>query len=199
MGMTCSLHRVSSHDLDELVRHPETLARVLGLDDGPPVREVRLKGILGLLLRLSPITISEVDPDASSSSSAVDPEKTLDIDKAWHGLHFLFTGSGDEGSEPACYMLKGGHELDDDGFARALKPEQVRRFAGFLASLTEADLDRRYNPERMTTLKIYPFDDWNRQAVEEDPRRWLHDALQDLRGFVQRLADAGDGLVVHIS
>src|SRR5688572_8877154 len=126
MGMTCSLHRLSPNDIEELARNPESLARVLGLDDGPPVREVRPRGILGLLLRLSPITISEVDPEAADGSLAPDPEKTLDIDKAWHGLHFLFTGTAEEGPEPACYMVKGGDELDDEGFARALRPQQVK-------------------------------------------------------------------------
>lgn len=199
MGMTCSLHRVASNEIDELVRNPENLARVLGLDSGPRVREVRPKGILGLLLRLSPITISEVDPDAPDDSVAVDPEKTLDIEKAWHGLHFLFTGTADEGSEPACYMVKGGQELDDEGVARGLRPQQVKRFADYLTSLTEADLDERYNPERMTALKIYPFDDWNQRSIDEEPRQWLHDVFRELRDFVKRAADAGDGLVIHIS
>lgn len=197
--MTCSLHRLPSHDIDELVRHPESLSRVLGLDEGLPVREVKPGGILGLLLRLLPITISEVDPDAANSIPAPDPEKTLDIDKAWHGLHFLFTGTAEEGSEPACYMVKGGDDLDDEGFARALRPQQVWRFADYLTRLTDAELDQRYAPERMTALKIYPFDDWNQRSIDEDPRQWLHEVFRDLRDFVQRAADAGEGLVIHIS
>ena len=199
MGMTCSLHRLSPNDIEELARNPESLARVLGLDDGPPVREVRPRGILGQLLRLSPITISEVDPEAPDGSLAPDPEKTLDIDKAWHGLHFLFTGTAEEGSEPACYMVKGGDELDDEGFARALRPQQVKRFADYLTRLSDADLDQRYDPERMTALKIYPFDDWNQRSIDEEPRQWLHEGFRDLRDFVQRAADAGEGLVIHIS
>jgi hypothetical protein len=52
MGMTCSLHRLSSVEIDALIRNPDEMTRVLGLDDG----------LLGFLLRLTQITISEVDP-----------------------------------------------------------------------------------------------------------------------------------------
>ena len=30
-------------------------------------------------------------------------EIDIDIDKAWHGLHFLFTGAAEEGPEPGCF------------------------------------------------------------------------------------------------
>jgi hypothetical protein len=200
MGMTCSLHRVSSAEIDALIRNPDDVSRVLGLDDGPRVREVRPKGILGFLLRLTPITISEVDPDAPDNvTHAADPEKSIDIEKAWHGLHFLFTGTADEGTEPACYIVKGGEDLDDEGFGRALRPAQVRDFAGFLTSLTAADLERRYEANRMTALGIYPDTIWNRRSPDDDSLQWLLDSFQELRAFVKRAADAGDGLVVHIS
>lgn len=34
MGMTCGLHRVSSGEIDALIRNPDEMTRVLGLDDG---------------------------------------------------------------------------------------------------------------------------------------------------------------------
>jgi hypothetical protein len=198
--MTCSLHWVSPAEIEQLIRDPGDMTRVLGLDAGLPVREVRPKGIVGFLLRLTPIMITEVDPDAPHSRShAADPEKSIDIEKAWHGLHFLFTGSADEGQEPACYMVKGGEDLDDEGFARALRPEQVRRFADFLAGLTPFDLERRYDAKRMTMLKIYPDGIWNRTVPDDDPRQWLIASFHELRTFVTRVAAADGGLVIHTS
>jgi hypothetical protein len=202
MGMTCSLHRVTTAEIDELIRNPDAMARLLGVDEGPRVREVKPRGLLGLLLRLTPITITEVDPDApggSADASGLDPEKSIDVGKAWHGLHFLFTGTADEGEEPACYMVKGGENLDDDGLARALRPPDVKQFAHVLTSLTDADLERRYDPKRMTALGIYPGVIWNRTPPDDDPRQWLLDSFRELRAFVQRVADAGGGLVIHIS
>ena len=69
-----------------------------------------------------------------------DPERSLDIDKAWHGLHFLFTGTADEGDEPACFIVRGGEPLDDDGYARALRPDAVAGFARFVESLSRPEL-----------------------------------------------------------
>jgi len=199
MGMTCALHRVSSAEIDEMIGDPASVPRVLRLDDGPPVREVRPKGILGFLLRLTPITISEVDPDAPESSWTPDPERTLDIEKAWHGLHFLFTGTADEGDEPSCFLVKGGEDLDDEGVRRALRPEQVRQFARFLSSLSADALQRRFDPARMTELDIYPDVIWTRVPPQDNPRQWLMESVERLRDFVKRTVEAGDGLVIDIS
>ena len=199
MGMTCSVHRLTSVDINELIRNPENAERVLGLDKGPPIREVKPTGLLGLLLRLTPITITEVDPDApETSGDEPDPDKTIDIDKAWHGLHFLFTGTADQGEEPACFVVKGGEDLDDEGARRALRPGQVRQFADFLTGLSAEDLERRFDAKRMTALDIYPGI-WHRASREEDSWPWLLDSFERLRVFVKRAADAGDGLVMDIS
>ena len=32
----------------------------------------------------------------------------VDLDKVWHGIHFLLTGSAWEGEEPLCYLVNGG-------------------------------------------------------------------------------------------
>jgi hypothetical protein len=200
MGMTCSLHRVTTAEIDELIRSPDAMSRLLGLDEGPRVRQVKPRGLLGLLLRLTPITITEVDPDAPEDvSHAPDPEKSIDVEKAWHGLHFLFTGTADDGEEPACYIVKGGENLDDEGLARALRPPDVKQFADFLTSLTDAELEQRYDAKRMTALGIYPGVIWNRTPPDDDPRQWLLESFRELRAFVQRAADAGGGLVIHIS
>jgi hypothetical protein len=38
----------------------------------------------------------------------------LEVDKAWHGLHFLLTGSAWEGSFPLNFIVAGGQEVGDD-------------------------------------------------------------------------------------
>jgi hypothetical protein len=199
MGMTCSLHRLTREEVEDLIRNPDDIREVLRLDQGPPVREVKPKGLLGFLLRLTPITITEVDPDAPPTDWIPDPEKEIDIEKAWHGLHFLFTGTSDEGEEPACYLLKGGEALDDDGCGRALRPDQVRRFAQFVSALHPGDLRRRFDAKRMMELEIYPGI-WDRPVTEdEDPKEWLIGCFTAVQSFVQRAAAAGDAMVVYVS
>jgi hypothetical protein len=201
MGLTCSLHRASEREIDRLIAEPDAVPGFLYPDDGstPRVREVRPKGVLGWLLRLTPITIEEVVPDdGDPERPPPDPDRSIDIDKGWNGLHFLFTGTADEGEEPACYLVRGGEELDE-GQARALRPDQVRRWAAYLEALTPAELARRYDPARMTELEIYPDTIWNRPPSAETPLSWLTGCHAQLRQFVNRAAACGDGLIINIS
>jgi hypothetical protein len=203
VGLTCALYRATGVEIDRIIEDPATLDSFIEAVEGPslPVRTVRPKGLLGLILRLFPITITEVDSSAASSEQErmPDSDRTIDIEKGWHGLHFLFTGTDDTGDEPACYLVRGGDDLDDEGQARALRPPQVRRFAEYLSALTPAELERRYDPARMTALKIYP-EIWTRPvAPGEDRLHWLLDCFADVQTFMNGAAAAGDGVIVHIA
>ena len=204
MGLTCSLHRASEAEIKRLLAEPKAIAGFLYPDDGstPQVKEVRPKGVLGWLLSLTPITIEEVIPgsDGGAATRPRDPDRSIDIDQGWHGLHFLFTGTANEGDEPACYFVRGGQDLDDEGHARALRPDQVRRFATYLDTLTPAELARRYDPARMTKLEICPDLIWNRPfAPDESPLGWLTECFTDVQQFVKKVAASGDGLIINIS
>lgn len=202
MGMTCSLYRATEEEIERLIKAPESVGGFLDSHDGigPPVRTVRPKGLLGCILRLFPITISEVasEPDDDASTPLPDPDRSIDIEKGWHGLHFLLTGTADEGQEPACYLMVGGEDLDDEGLVRALRPHQVRRFAEHLSALTPAELAQRYDPARMNKLDIYPGAIWTRSAPPgESPLEWLLECFAELQLFMARAASAGHGVVIH--
>ena len=65
MGMTGGLVRASETEIARLRFNPSELPAFIEGDEwAPPLREVRPKGVLGWLLKLSPITVSEIDPDA---------------------------------------------------------------------------------------------------------------------------------------
>ena len=139
MAMTATLRRVSAAELHRLRASPAELGALLGEGgEGLPVEEVKPRGLLGLLWRFVPITISQVSGSAPASRALAEPNAhQLDLDKAWHGLHFLFTGTAWEGTEPANFLLSGGIDLGDDeswGPVRGLEPEVVRRIAAFLAA-----------------------------------------------------------------
>ncbi|CAN7224370.1 YfbM family protein [Mesorhizobium amorphae] len=203
MGLTCSLHRASEAEIKRLLAEPDAIAGFLYPEDGSlQVRKVWPRGVLGWLLRLTPITIEEVVPDSNGGAAIhpPDPDRSIDIDRGWHGLHFLFTGTADEGDEPACYFVRGGQDLDDEGHARALRPDQVRRFAVYLDTLTPAELARRYDPARMTELDIYPGVIWTRpSAPDESPLAWLTGCYAEVQQFVKKVAASGEGLIINIS
>jgi hypothetical protein len=123
----------------------------------------------------------------------------LDVDKAWHGLHFLLTGSAWEGSFPLNFIVAGGEEVGDDlgyGPARGLTSGDVRTIDAALQPLAPDELGQRFDAERMTELQIYPFG-WSHDPDGE--REYLLDFYSDLRAFIRRTAEQGHALLVYLS
>jgi hypothetical protein len=123
----------------------------------------------------------------------------LDVDKAWHGLHFLLAGSAWEGSFPLNFIVADGEEVGDDlgyGPARGLTSTDVSNIDAALELLTRDELARRFDAQRMTELQIYP-DGWS-----DDPDGELDYLLEyyaDLRAFVRRTSEQGHALLVYLS
>ena len=106
--MTCALRRASATEIQHLRDDPAQLPDFLDPENGsaPGVEVVRVPGLLGLVLRLFPITISQVKPHPGWATAAetelgdasrAEIGQEIDLDKAWHGLHYLFTGTAWEG------------------------------------------------------------------------------------------------------
>ena len=207
MGMTAGLVRVSDGDIRRLRFDRSGLpALIEGHTWAPPVRRVQPKGILGWLLRLTPITIEEVDPHAVAPEGAglVEPESHLDLDKAWQPLHFLLTGTAWEGEEPGCYLVRGGEELVEDdelGYSsiRALTPHQVSRFDEFLGNLSHETLHRRFDHKRMVALDIYAKPRDPEKAGAHDEVVHLLEAFDALQSFVAVTVKEGDGVIVYLT
>ncbi len=118
----------------------------------------------------------------------------LELDKAWHGLHYILSGTIEPGESLLSQAVLGGTEIGDDfcgyGPARCFTAAQVGALAALLgdpAVATEAAA--RYDAERLTELQIYPF------GWDEDDREWLLSALRDLRGFYADAAGKGRAVV----
>jgi len=123
----------------------------------------------------------------------------LEIDKSWHGLHFLLTGSAWEGSFPLNFIVAGGQDVGDDlgyGPARGLTSTEVLQVDAALEPLTTGELGQRFDAQRMTELQIYP-DGWSHDPDGE--REYLLDFYADLRAFVRRTAEQGRALLVYLS
>jgi uncharacterized protein DUF1877 len=123
----------------------------------------------------------------------------LEVDKAWHGLHFLLTGAAWEGDLPLGFIVSGGQEVGDDlgyGPARALTSSDVQTIDAALEPLTREQVAQRFDAARMTELEIYPFG-WS-----DDPDgelEWLLDSYAELRAFVRRTAERRHAVLVYLS
>lgn len=169
MGMTCTLYRVAAARIDGLIGSPASVRAYLEADDENWII-TRPKGLIGFLLRFTPMSVETATRKEPLTREDVDrlKETECDLEGMWHGLHFLFTGTAWEGNEPACYLVQGGEDLGDEDFdvpPRLLRPEQVRDFNRFLAELSEDELRRRYDSKRMTELKIDPAGLWQRTTA----------------------------------
>src|SRR5437762_10553699 len=94
-------------------------------------------------------------------SGADDSERVV-LNKAWHAIHFVLTGSRLGGDEPLNFLVSEGTPVGevDVGYgpARVLTSQQVRSLATALASLEPDDVARRVNLQKLDDEFIYPGD-----------------------------------------
>lgn len=121
----------------------------------------------------------------------------VDLEKAWHALHFLFTGTSEGGDPPACYLMSGGLGLSTgDTDAHALSPQQVEEFRKYVHGISEEELRRRYDPKRMTALHIYPDVIWERDG--DDALDYVLEYHQKLWAFLRDAAEEEQGCVMWL-
>jgi Domain of unknown function (DUF1877) len=125
------------------------------------------------------------------------------LDKAWHGIHFLLTGSAEEGEEPLCYLVHGG-EIPDwekygedypDGPPRVLRPDQIANWANALSTISAEDLRKRFDPKAMMKAEIYPTT-WDRDPEEE--LGYLLGYYESLRSFLDQAKKENKGAIITI-
>jgi hypothetical protein len=188
MSMVGNLRRVSDHDINLLLKKPKHITSFLygaasdALDERP-----------GFLARLFG-SKSEPPPEWTPRS---ENDETY-LDKSWHGLHYLLTGTAWEGDFPANFLVAGGAAIGavDVGYgpARALTSGQVRAVNEYLAGITTEQLRTRYDAERMSELEIYP-EIWD----EDESIDYLIENFDDVKAFVQSTAAVGQGLIIYIN
>ena len=175
MSMIGNLRLLSPSELDNLFRQPEGIGSfVYDEEDLDDERDER-------------------DPP--------DVVDRVDIDKAWHGLHFLLTGSAWDGGAPLNFLVAGGRQIGDVdvgyGPARGFNPAEVRTIADSLATVTLDDLRARFDPKAMARQEIYPSI-WDGSSVEE-AREYLLEYFQVLIDFVAQGANAGRAMIVYVN
>jgi Domain of unknown function (DUF1877) len=127
------------------------------------------------------------------------PEPSLDLDKAWHGIHYLLTGTAWEIGEGAGAAILGGAEIGEDGGygpARLLSREMVRAIAAELDELDVEVLRARFDTGAMAASDIYP-NVWGRGTDEFDG--YLAPHYTNLRAFYQTAAANDQAVLLAIT
>ncbi|RYD30025.1 MAG: DUF1877 family protein, partial [Verrucomicrobiaceae bacterium] len=159
----------------------------------------RVPATLGEELLQNPEGIYAIlEPEEDSADTAVTEDDMIDLDKSWHALHFLFTGTAWEGELPASFLVLGGTQVGDldvgYGPARYFDVATTTQIDAFLQSLDEATLRSLFDQEKMLDLDIYPqiWDEDNADEVWE----YVGEYLTILREFVRATAASGKAMLV---
>ena len=123
----------------------------------------------------------------------------LDMDKAWHAIHFILNGRVWEGDGALGLVILGGEEIGEDigyGPARYLTPDQVSDVATALSKVSSDDVTQRFDPAALDEAEIYP------QTWARDDREGLSYVLHyydKLVSFYRNAATRGDAVLLFIS
>lgn len=203
MGMAMELFTVRDATLQRLLDDPPLVWKLISPDEPEMYDEARQearRGSSGFLSRLFGGKPKAITPGDTDSLELTDGEgHAADLDKAWHGLHFLLAGTAEAGNPPLDFLAVGGEEIGDVdvgyGPARALRPKLVSEIAAKLERLSDADLSARFDGSAMTEQEIYP-DIWNRDPKEDDTLSYLLENVAELRAAVSESARRQHGLVL---
>jgi len=127
----------------------------------------------------------------------------MDIDKAWHGIHFLLNGDTWDGEPPLLHVVLGGELMGEDvgyGPARVLTVEQVAQVSAALQTITRDEFSVRYNSAELSKNEIYP-DIWD-DAVEEDEddnSEYLTHYFEQVKHFFAKSAENGWAALTYLS
>lgn len=124
----------------------------------------------------------------------------VDLDKAWHGIHYLLTGSAEPDGTLASKVIFGGEDIGKDqgyGPAQLLMPDEVRAIARLLQSTPPETLRQRFRPADMTRVGVYPDVIWVRDG--EEALHYVLEAYGRLVSFYKLAAERGQAVVFAIT
>jgi hypothetical protein len=201
MGNYLSLTAVSDATIERLLADPPLVWQILAPDDPNAVAAARDRppapGFFGRLMGRKAAPPPPEPPPLALQRGEGDLGRDGDLEKSWHGIHYLLTGTAWEGDPPLNFLLAGGRELDiETGMAppRVHGAAESRIIAAALSRVDEAELRRRFAPEEMMRLEIYP-EIWDRGPETLD--HLLEDVVT-LRRALERVVAQGHGLLVMI-
>lgn len=202
MGMIFCLATASDDTIAKVHNDPRLIYRAIYNDD-PEIYEELLAPPKkpGFLARLFGAKEVDAPPPPPAIEFPSEDFQDYDLDKAWHGIHFLLTGSDWEGDPPLNFIVAGGKEIGQEdlgyGPGRSFLSEEVHAIDSALEAVTIEEFKSNFDPEAMMKADIYPTI-WDRDPEDDDTLGYLVDYFEGLKRFISTAADKGLGLIVWI-
>ena len=141
-----------------------------------------------------------IDEGDDRNTSDEHQSDVLCLERSWHGIHYLLTGSAEGVSPPVDFLLMGGLEIGgvDLGYgpARSFTSKETRRIAEALAKIEPESLGEQFDGAAMSAQMVYPVV-WHDEPEDENVE-WLTEVYRELREFVAQAAKARLGLLVYL-
>jgi hypothetical protein len=115
--------------------------------------------------------------------------RKMDLDKAWHAIHYLLTGNTD-----LRFLLEGVQCSMVSEIVEAHSPASIAKLSEGLSKASTRDLMARFQPDVFNANRIYP-DPWEGGSSEFD---YIEENLACFVALVHEAAQAGKGIFVTI-
>lgn len=198
MGVYLVMTTLGDDNIRRVLADPPLIWSVVAPDKPELVDRERARP-RGLLARLFGRKPAPADPFPLWLSDG--EGKQLDLDKAWHGIHYLLTGTNFKGEFPLNFLVLGGEQAGrvevGYGPARLFTSARVHEIAAALAPIDETSLRARFNPDEMMRLAIYPSI-WDREPADDDTFAYCAEFYSEMKAFVADTASRGLGLVITV-
>ena len=202
MGMSVALVTLNDANIRRVLEDPPLVWQVIAPGDPAAYQSAReQEGRRAPVFRaFNRIPIAEGAPALEMAGTE---GISTDLDQAWHGIHYLLTGTAWDGDLPRGFLVSGGtpagHVDAGYGPARVLTARETRAVHEALGALSDEELAARFDPVDMRAKQIYPTRIWSDDGGEEDTLGYLLGHVGRLRSFLERAAQANVGIVIYVS
>lgn len=136
---------------------------------------------------------------ARADKTQVHVDEPIDLDKSWHGLHFLLTGSAEATGEPLSMLLNAYPKAEPDNPQSPfhLPAAAMAAFHEAISALGDATILDRLDPQAMQEADIYVA-----SVFAADPamaRDYLAENLSILRRLAALAAKEGLGAIAQLA
>ena len=158
--------------------------------------------MIGSFLALPQNELDDLFEEPESIASALDEkygEAIIDIDKAWHGIHFVLVGEPYGGEPPLSHVVFGTTPIgeEDVGYGPALgtTAATVKEIAAALNEISEEKFRVKFDASALEKADIYP-QIWDEGDEALD---YLASYFTELKGFYENAAKNGNAVITFLS
>lgn len=195
MGISMGLQAASDKKIDELAKDANALDNFISL--GGNEESANGDALRAMIANGSALQGGLLDFLGIGLKNGQNLGPSLDLGKSYHGLHYLFTGSPDQGREPQCFLLHGGRVIGTyqrEFQVRAITSIQLAAFVLAIQPIDEDELMRRYNGKAMIAADIHPAEMWE----DDGGRSYLIRKSRDLMRFLRTTQDRNEGMIMCV-